>query len=66
MSHLKQEPLMSEIVILHKINSIDISASEGLGSCVESDSNCIQYVLLYFLLLSGFYVKPQSSLSAVT
>lgn len=57
---------MSEMVILRKINSVDISEPEGLGSCVELDLNCIQYGLLYSLLLSGFYVQPQSSFSAVT
>lgn len=57
---------MSEIVILCKINSMDISEYVGLGSCVKLDLNCIQYGLLYSLLLSGFYVKPQSSFSAGT
>lgn len=41
MSHSKQELLMSEIVIFHKIDGVDISESKGLGSCVKLDSNCI-------------------------
>lgn len=60
MSHLKQELLMSETVILHKINSMNISESEGLGSCVKLDLNCIQYGLLYSLLLSGFCVSHKA------
>lgn len=66
MNHLKQELLMSEIVILHKINRMDISESVRLGSCVKLDLHCIQYGLLQSLLLSGFNVKPQSTFSAIT
>lgn len=51
---------MSETVILHKINSMNISESEGLGSCVKLDLNCIQYGLLYSLLLSGFCVSHKA------
>ena len=41
MSHPKQEPHMSEIVILLKIYGVDVSESKGLGSSVKLDSNGI-------------------------
>lgn len=56
---------MSEIIIIHKMCGVDISECDNLEVCqVRFILHLIYFTLL--LLLSGFYLKPQNSYSAMT